>query len=541
MSGFDVADSAAISGKGSASRPALVEKMHVLNLKPKLELKLREFIGRVKRRGQPCPVSLLTLPNELLQEAAYFLCKRDQKSLRAVCRQADAVLRTTVLSAIMLKITLPFGPFNREMLEYLGSEPAGYVHKLRVRICPEPKPYYVYNGGVGSASTPTCKPQPKRLRLETKANTRAFRPASLSPPFIFNYSIPDGSDDTPPFFFQDTFECLMKLPTIHLHLTHPKFTIPYFSHLSHFRNINKLSLTCRDNSSTHMMEETLARVLSNNPGLTDLVLYLLDQPGRTMTGIDMCGIERILPKRSTTNLPLRHLALKECSIVAAPHIFRHLRGLQSLQISNFELYDTSPGFWMELSRQKILIPSIILKSFSMPSAVIDYLLSNQGMSELSLELEEETEKGDVLKRVLSEVVPRHCRTLQVLHLSSTWGSHWAIGHFPGYVAGVSQCSNLRVLCIVVEGSKQFMEPLLNLLKSLPRLQRLRLVAVGNDFYTVIERIESMRDNEPLLMALHIIVSISHRGNVRFAAGVSEWDVDDVEPDVLLDSPWEYGP
>ncbi len=85
------------------------------------------------------------------------------------------------------------------------------------------------------------------------------------------------------------------------------------------------------------------------------------------------------------------------------------------------------------------------------------------------------------------------------------------------------------------------EPLSHSLKPLPRLQRLRLVALENDFYTAIECIESIRDNEPLLMGLHIIVSTSRRGNVRFAAGVSEWDVDDVEPDVLLDSSWEFGP
>ncbi|PBK71080.1 hypothetical protein ARMSODRAFT_1017025 [Armillaria solidipes] len=160
-----------------------------------------------------------------------------------------------------------------------------------------------------------------------------------------------------------------------------------------------------------------------------------------MTDVDVCGIERMFPKQSTAKLSLRHLTLKEGSITAAPpNIFHHLRGLQSLQISNFE--HTSSGFWIELTRQKICIPCITLKSYSMPSAVIDYLVSNQGISELSFELEEETDRGDVSKRMLSEVVPRHSRT-EVLHLSSSWGSHWAIGHFPGYVAGVSQCSKLR--------------------------------------------------------------------------------------------------
>ncbi len=82
--------------------------------------------------------------------------------------------------------------------------------------------------------------------------------------------------------------------------------------------------------------------------------------------------------------------------------------------------------------------------------------SSYVMPELSFELEEETEKGDILKRVLSEVVPRHSHTLEVLGLSSSWGSHWVIGHFPGYVAGVSQRSKLRVLGIVVDRNKDFM-------------------------------------------------------------------------------------
>ncbi len=182
----------------------------------------------------------------------------------------------------------------------------------------------------------------------------------------------------------------MKLATIDLHLTHPSFTLPYFSHLSYFRNINKLSLTCYNNSSTSMMEKTLTRVLSNKCGFSDLV-YLLDQRGQTMTSVDICGIERIFSKRSTTTLSLRHLTLKS-SIVASPHLFHHLRDLQSLQISFSELYDTSSGFWIELTPQNIYIPSVTLKSYSMPSAVINYLVSDRGMSKLSFELEEETER-----------------------------------------------------------------------------------------------------------------------------------------------------
>ncbi|PBK71081.1 hypothetical protein ARMSODRAFT_62787 [Armillaria solidipes] len=179
------------------------------------------------------------------------------RPFRAVCHQADVVLRTTVPSAIFLEITLPFSPLNQDILEYLGSQPAGYVHKLRVRICPELKPYYVYDGGVAdSVGTPTCKPRSKRLRLETKANTRKFRVlykaafTSLINLQAFTLCIIDNSRDAPPLFFEDTFECLMKLPTINLHLTHLKFTLPYFSHLSHFRNINGFALTYYNNSST---------------------------------------------------------------------------------------------------------------------------------------------------------------------------------------------------------------------------------------------------------------------------------------------------
>ncbi|KAK0443152.1 hypothetical protein EV421DRAFT_1903662 [Armillaria borealis] len=228
--------------------------MHVPDLNSKLKLKLRAFLGRVKRRGPACPVSLFTLLNELLQEIAYFvssfifppasyavtrlqLCKRDQKSFHAVCPPADVVLRTTVLSAILLELTLPFSPRNQDILEYLGSQPAGYVHKLRVCICPELKPYYVYDGSVaGPVGTSTCKARSEHLRLETKANTRKFRLlykaafTSLINLQAFTLCITDGSGDTPPFFFEDTFECLMKLTTIDLHLTHPKFTLPFFSH-----------------------------------------------------------------------------------------------------------------------------------------------------------------------------------------------------------------------------------------------------------------------------------------------------------------------
>ncbi len=242
----------------------------------------------------------------------------------------------------------------------------------------------------------------------------------------------------------------MKLPTIDLHLTHPKFTLPYFSHLSQFRNIRKFSLTGYQNNSTPTIEKTLARVLANNHILSDLFLHLVDRWDRRTTRLVVSGIERVFPKRTST---LHHLSLKEGSIIAAPHIFQHLRGLKSLQISNVDLYDTSTGFWIELARQGMHIPSITLKSRGVPFAVIDYLVSNEGMVELTFEVE--TDRGNVSKRVLSEVVPRHSRTLEVLQLTSCWGSHWAVGRLPEYVVGVSQCSRLRVLGIVVEGNKDF--------------------------------------------------------------------------------------
>ncbi len=58
------------------------------------------------------------------------------------------------------------------------------------------------------------------------------------------------------------------------------------------------------------------------------------------------------------------------------------------------------------------------------------------------------------------------------------------------------------------------EPLSHLLNFLPRLQRLRLAAIDNIFDPAIECIESICDDEPLLMGLHIIVSISRRGECQ---------------------------
>ncbi len=177
---------------------------------------------------------------------------------------------------------------------------------------------------------------------------------SLPLTFLFNYSISNGSRKAPPFFFQDTFNSLMKLPTINLHLTHPEFTLPYFSHLSQFRNIRKFSLTGYQNNATPTIEKTLARVLVNNRHLSDLFLHLVDRWDRRTTSLVISGIERVFPRDSA--IILHHLLLKEGSIIAAPHIFQHLRSLKSLQISNVDLYDTSTGFWIELARQGTDIP-----------------------------------------------------------------------------------------------------------------------------------------------------------------------------------------
>lgn len=134
----------------------------------------------------------------------------------------------------------------------------------------------------------------------------------------------------------------MKLPTIDLHLTHPDFTLPYFSHLSQFQDIRKFSLTGYQNNSTPTIEKTLARVLANNHLLSDLFLHLVDRWDRSTASLVVSGIERVFPKESA--ITLQNLSLREGSIIAAPHIFQHLRRLKSLQISHIDLYDTSTGF-----------------------------------------------------------------------------------------------------------------------------------------------------------------------------------------------------
>ncbi|KAK0489963.1 hypothetical protein EDD18DRAFT_1109831 [Armillaria luteobubalina] len=394
----------------------------------KFKLRLQAFLSRLKHRGKPCLVSLLTLPNELLQEIAYFLCKHDQKALHSIYCRADIALSTTMLSAILINITLPFSNHGQEILEYISRQPAGYIHKLRICIWGLHAEHHTLTD-VAEGDNPKDTPRSSHSRLETKANLDVFHSlynralASMNNLQAMTLCISNGARKAPPSFFQDTFNSLMKLPTIDLHLTHPEFTLPYFSHLSH---------------------------------------------------------------------------------------------LKSLQISNFDLYDTSSGFWIELARQGIHIPSITLKSRGVPSTVIDYLVSNEGMAELTFEVE--TDRGNISKRVLSTVVPRHSRTLEVLHLTSCWGSHWTIGHLPEYAVGVSQCSNLCILGIIVEGSQDFVDPVLSLLKFLPNLQTLRLVAHTNDFTLV-------------------IVSISYLGCIKFVAGRMGWDLNDEERDVLRDDPW----
>ncbi|KAK0183722.1 hypothetical protein F5146DRAFT_1147317 [Armillaria mellea] len=143
----------------------------------------------------------------------------------------------------------------------------------------------------------------------------------------------------------------------------------------------------------------------------------------------------------------------------------------------------------------------MLKSRGVPSAVIDYLVSNQGMVELTFEVE--TDRGNVSKQVLSEL------------------------------SGIS-------LSIVVEGNKNFTNPMLSLLKALPSLQMLRLVAHTNNFTLVIKCVERICDNEPLLKRLQIVVSVSYLGHIKFGAGQSGWDFNDKEVDVLQDDPWYLG-
>ncbi|PBK79526.1 hypothetical protein ARMGADRAFT_1040739 [Armillaria gallica] len=281
---------------------SLVKSMRVFKQKLKFKFRLRTFLRRVKRRGKPYPVSLLTLPNELFHEIAYFL--------------ADVLATSIVFESV--------------------------------------------SGG--------------RMLSNTPRPTGGLR-----------------VDD--------------QLESIHVV----------------FRNIRKFSLTGYQNNSTPTIERTLAR-----------------------------GIH---------------------------------------------------------------IPSITLKSRGVPSAVIDYLVSNEGMVELTFEVE--TDRGNVSRRLLSEVVLRHFRTLEVLQLTSCWGSHWAVGCLPEYCGGWKQRLHM-----------------LSLLRILRNLQTLRLVAHTNDFTPDVKRIECICNDESLLKRLQVVVSVSYLGRIKFEAGQSGWDFDDEEPDVL---------
>ncbi|KAK0433910.1 uncharacterized protein EV420DRAFT_1771309 [Desarmillaria tabescens] len=457
--------------------------MHLSKLKFKFKLKpkLRAPLGRVKRLGKPFPAPLLSFPAELLQEIASFLSKRDQKALRFVCHQLNDVLRATVLSAILINLILPLRYSDQDALKYLASHtPANYIHRLKVCVWGSyseqhpPTHWRVAEGSNSENHSPSTHP-----RLQTKSDIAEFRAlynrafASLTNLRAFTLCISNGSRKVPPYFVEDTFNWLMKQPSLDLHLTHPEFTLPYFSHLSQFRNIHKFSLTGYSNNSTPTIEKTLARVFSNNQHLSDVFLHLADRWDNRRTSLTVSGIERVFPKHATRTIPLRHLLLKEGSITAAPHI------------SNVDLHHTSAGFWTELSQRGIYIPSITLRCHSVPSTVVDYLASNKGMTELTFEVE--TDRECTSRRVLSKVVPRHSGTPEVLQLTSCWGSHWVFGNIPGYVVSVSKCVKLRILGIVVEGNKDFTEPLLLLLTYLPNLQILRLVPHTNDFGSVFKR------------------------------------------------------
>ncbi|KAG7441370.1 uncharacterized protein BT62DRAFT_485188 [Guyanagaster necrorhizus] len=243
-----------------------VKPMHISGLTLKLKLRLRALFRRAKRRSKPCPVSLLTLPKELIQEVSYFvssfisppachlikllqLSGHDQKALRSTCHHADNVLRSTVLSALVVNIFLPLTNLDQDLLEYLASGPAGYVHRLRICIWSSySEQRALPDCGVVEGGHFKAKPRSRHPRLQTKVNTEAFRAlyntvlASLTNLQIFTLCTSNGSRKAPPFFFEDTLNWLMKRPILELHLTHPEFTIPYFSHLSRFRNIRSGSV-----------------------------------------------------------------------------------------------------------------------------------------------------------------------------------------------------------------------------------------------------------------------------------------------------------
>lgn len=428
--------------------------------------------------------SLLSLPNELIQEIGLAAEVPDLKSLRAVCQRTCLSLDPILFPSLNVNLNLAEFKYHRiifpiPLIEDFAANRtpiARYVQRLSVIVSTQRSP-----------STPKFDRKLRHNRSAIGQLKNVLRPALSSSINVVSATVrfdTHGIRTIPAWTIDDIFQGLKLLPLLEdIHISQPDFKLPFLSSIKHLHGLR----TFHWGGSGHYhrtVEKGLSLAIAACPNLSYLVLdggsmsvngasYISHT--HSQHGYRICRLFRYVSPDKP--LPLTCLDIREWNVSHSVWLYPNLRSLQTLIMRDG--CDVSPHFWNGLVKEHIRIPDLTLVVGTDP-APLHYLRSNKGMVRLVLctalkdfgEAYEQVERTG--KAFFKDVLPLLSGTLEELHMKPRMRGKWGYGDHAA--DSITQCKQLKALGIYVSDHDS-MTSLFDVLKVLPALRTLYLYEV----------------------------------------------------------------
>jgi len=197
---------------------------------------------------------------------------------------------------------------------------------------------------------------------------------------------------------------------------------------------------------------SLSRIICNSPNLTTLDI----DTGFLIASVEAPSLHRLLSAEiDRPPMPLKRLALRHVRTRLDEDVLYHLKSLQSLSI-HFNLTTRVQGshlneIWDALRMESVHLSSIDVNLTEVDDALLDYLLSYDGIREVvfdnSARLWTSPETNAVAVRFFKDVLPKIAVSLEVLHLETISEGAWCFS--ADNAAVISKCINLKKLTVSV--------------------------------------------------------------------------------------------
>lgn len=428
--------------------------------------------------------SLLSLPNELIQEIGLVAEVLDLKSLRVVCQRTCISLDPVLFPSLTVNLNLAEFKYHRiifpiPLIEDLAARRtpiSRYVQRLLVVVSTQRSP-----------SVPKFDRKLGHNRSALRQLKNDLRPALASLINVVSATVrfdTHGIRTIPAWAIDDIFQGLKLLPLLEdIHISQPDFNLPFLSSIKHLNGLR----TFHWGGSGHYhrtIEKGLSLAIAACPNLSYLELdgdsmsvndasYISHT--QSQNGYRLCRLFRYVSPDKP--LPLTYLDIREWNVSHSVWLYPNLRSLQTLIMRDG--CDVSPHFWNGLVKEHIRIPDLTFVVDTDP-APLHFLRYNKGMVRLVLCTWLKDFRGDYEqvertgKAFFRDVLPLLSGTLEELHIKPRMRGKWGYGDHA--TDSIAQCKQLKVLGIHVSDHDS-MTSLLGFVKALPGLRTLYLYEV----------------------------------------------------------------